>query len=200
MKDTKKHIMEVTLKLFLQKSYKEVTLKEIVEKTKLSKGAFYHYFDSKEKLFTEIIDMYFNAFMSVDYSKLNRGNLYEFYTDYMKYLLEEMKNLSDDLGINTAVKTTNFYFLVFDAMKIIPGFRKKLITMHESELKVWENIVKKSRESGEIKSSMTDQQIAKIFVRAADGIGIHLILFGMVDQIESELLDVWDAFYNSIKK
>ncbi len=59
MSDTKAHILMVSLKLFLQKNFKEVTMKEIVEETGLSKGAFYHYFESKEKLFYEIIDYFF---------------------------------------------------------------------------------------------------------------------------------------------
>jgi AcrR family transcriptional regulator len=35
----------------MQKGYKEVTMKDIVDNAELSKGAFYHYFDSKEKVF-----------------------------------------------------------------------------------------------------------------------------------------------------
>jgi len=47
MSDTKTHILMVSLKLFLQKNFKEVTMKEIVKETGLSKGAFYHYFDQE---------------------------------------------------------------------------------------------------------------------------------------------------------
>jgi AcrR family transcriptional regulator len=55
MNDTKEHIITTSLKLFLQKNFKEVTMKEIVNATRLSKGAFYHYFESKEKVFKEVV-------------------------------------------------------------------------------------------------------------------------------------------------
>ncbi|MGD8401904.1 MAG: TetR/AcrR family transcriptional regulator, partial [Bacillota bacterium] len=54
--DSKKHIIDVSFGLFLQKSFKEVTMQEIVAKTGMSKGAFYHYFESKEQLFLEVIN------------------------------------------------------------------------------------------------------------------------------------------------
>jgi len=44
MNDTREHILKVAFNLFLLKSYKEVTMAELVEKTGMSKGAFYHYF------------------------------------------------------------------------------------------------------------------------------------------------------------
>jgi TetR/AcrR family transcriptional repressor of nem operon len=40
MSGAKDHILLTSLKLFLQKSFKEVTMKEIVNKTGLSKGVF----------------------------------------------------------------------------------------------------------------------------------------------------------------
>ncbi|MDR3129397.1 MAG: TetR/AcrR family transcriptional regulator [Tannerellaceae bacterium] len=51
MKEVKEHILKTALTLFLQKSFKEVIMNDIVEKTGMSKGAFYHYYSSKEKVF-----------------------------------------------------------------------------------------------------------------------------------------------------
>ncbi len=42
--NTREHILKVSLYLFLQKGFKEVTMREIVEKSEMSKGAIYHYF------------------------------------------------------------------------------------------------------------------------------------------------------------
>ena len=54
---SKEHILITAFSLFLQKSFKEVTMKEIVKETGLSKGAFYHYFESKEQLFLELLQL-----------------------------------------------------------------------------------------------------------------------------------------------
>lgn len=54
--DTRELIINESYKLFLLKGYKEVSLKDIVEKVGLTKGAFYHHFKSKDQLFLEIAD------------------------------------------------------------------------------------------------------------------------------------------------
>ena len=72
MNSTKEHILKIALILFLQKSFKEVTMKEIVQKTGLSKGAFYHYFSSKEELFNEIIHTFYLKMMAVEFEKFDQ--------------------------------------------------------------------------------------------------------------------------------
>ena len=74
MSETKEHILKVSFLLFLQKNFKDVTMNEIVEKTGMSKGAFYHYFKSKEELFEDIINEYYLNEWVIDYDKLNKDS------------------------------------------------------------------------------------------------------------------------------
>ena len=195
MKNTKEHILQVALKLFLQKNFKEVTMKEIVDKTGLSKGAFYHYFESKEKLFEEIIDH-----MSFDFDKYTKNSFYEFYhacannSNPLKELV-----FNDGQDASDSVFTPNFYFLIFDAMNLIPGFKKKMNDYIKKELNEWSGVIKKAKESGEIKSAMSDKQIAMIFISTGDGLAMNLIFGGKYVNLKKELLSLWDGFYKSIK-
>lgn len=54
----KERIIETALDLFQQKGYHGVTIDEIVEKAKTSKGGFYHYFKSKDSLLYDIHDIF----------------------------------------------------------------------------------------------------------------------------------------------
>lgn len=54
----KKRILEVALDLFQQKGFHGVTIDEIVLQAEASKGAFYHYFNSKDALLYEIHDIF----------------------------------------------------------------------------------------------------------------------------------------------
>ena len=199
MNDTKSYILETSFKLFLQKSFKEVTMKEIVEKTGLSKGAFYHYFESKEQLFNEIVDKYYMAFFYVDYSRFSQNNLRDFYHEYFHYAETELKSIISDLGADQNEVVINYYLMIFDAINIYPGFKEKVKELTDHELNSWKSAVTKARERGEIKSSMTDEQITKILVRTNDGIGLHAIMHGKMDTMIQELLDVLDGFYEEIK-
>ncbi len=49
-------ILDTATRLFLQKGYDETTLQDIIDATKLSKGAIYHHFASKEAILIAVVD------------------------------------------------------------------------------------------------------------------------------------------------
>jgi TetR/AcrR family transcriptional repressor of nem operon len=230
---TKDYILGVSLKLFLQKNFKEVTMKEIVNKTGLSKGAFYHYFESKEKLFYEVINNFFASVLNVDFNEYSKESLYQFYKDCTKKFDtlkidfnggkkdsgnatgiegagdERDASDTDDAGGTGDARGTidtednffnmNFFFLIFDALKMFPEFRKKMEDYHKRELNAWTNIIKHAKKTGEIKTSMSDKHIAMVFIHTADGISMDLVLGGSVENLKNEIKSLWDKFYESLK-
>ena len=54
--ETVKKILDVSLRLFLEKGYEKATLADIIRETGLSKGAIYHHFASKEEILIRICD------------------------------------------------------------------------------------------------------------------------------------------------
>jgi TetR/AcrR family transcriptional regulator, transcriptional repressor for nem operon len=199
LKETREHILKIAFKLFLSKSYKEVTMKEIVEKTKMSKGAFYHYFPSKENLFIEIIDTYYFSMVNINYNQFSHDSLYDFIHQIYEKLNDFMLIMKTKLGFDDDLTFLNYYIIMFDALKHFPGFYEKLYEVHRIEQKAWEEIVRIAREKGEIKSSMNDSQIAKIFICISDGIGIDVIIHSRIDTISKEIFSLWEKFYEEIK-
>lgn len=53
----KKYILETARKVFVEKGYKNVTMKDIVEACEISRGGLYLYFDSTEQIFLEVLQM-----------------------------------------------------------------------------------------------------------------------------------------------
>ncbi len=51
----KKYIVETARKVFMEKGYKEVTMKDIVETCEISRGGLYLYFPSTKELFEEVL-------------------------------------------------------------------------------------------------------------------------------------------------
>lgn len=199
MSDTKKHILNVSFNLFLQKSFKEVTMKEIVEKTGMSKGAFYHYFESKEQLFLEIINNALSTLLDIDYSRFSKDSLYQFYHDYIassnnirSSLLQNRRDMDNGLVLN-------HYSLFFEALRFFPSFRKKVLEYSQIELKAWMEIVQFARNKGEITSPMNDEQIASMFIYATDGLGMRNIMIGRKENTRESLLELWDSFYKELK-
>ena len=52
---TRQLICMEALKLFTKRGYKDVTMKDICEKTGLSRGGLYRHYESTEQIFLEIV-------------------------------------------------------------------------------------------------------------------------------------------------
>ncbi|HAZ01695.1 MAG: hypothetical protein A2W90_15940 [Bacteroidetes bacterium GWF2_42_66] len=201
MNDSKEHIILIASRLFLQKSFKEVTMKEIVEKTGLSKGAFYHYFDSKEQLFCEVLDYFFQS-VSRNYENYSKESFYQFYNDYIKETISLTKNYLDKFEneLSEISLTMNYFSLIFDALKLYPEFREKVIEGFNQEINYWIKAIERAREKGEIKTTMTDKEIAETFMYLSDGVGMHMIMRGVdIENVVKPFQILWDRLYEQMK-
>jgi AcrR family transcriptional regulator len=199
MSQTKEFILKTAFSLFIQKNFKAVTLKEIVDKTGLSKGAFYHYYTSKEKLFFEVVNTFFFKAILIDYNRLRKSSLKEFYTDYANHVQKNIKELKEDFFLGDPEVNINFVNILFDAINLFPGFREKLLKTFDDEIIAWTKMITIARRNNEFKSPMTDEQIARMFIYSSDGISLRLLFEGRLDFTHSEMLTLWDNFYEEIK-
>lgn len=201
MNDSKEHIIDIAFMLFLQKNFKEVTMKEIVDKTGLSKGAFYHYFESKEKLFEEIVENLFATYMDFEDYDYSRITLYEFYRfNATKSNFVREKVLKGSEESTDSILTANFYSLIFDAIRLVPGFKEKIKKFLEVELKTWISVIANAKKNHEIQSVLSDQQIASMFIYIADGNALHLLLLGgKFEKLRNDVITLWDNFYETLK-
>ena len=202
MRDSKTHIITIASKLFLQKSFKEVTMKEIVEKTGLSKGAFYHYFKSKEHLLEEVLDFFFTEVLVHDYDKYSTESFHKFFHDHSNGAETLVKNYFEKFKGNESESefSMNYFSLVFDAIKLFPKFREIMLLGLENEVQIWAAVIKAARENGEIKSSMTDEEIAQTFIYLGDGVVMNTIMHGsQIKEWTAPVLVLWDKLYEQIK-
>lgn len=186
MNDSKEHILLCSLRLFMQKGFKEVTMKEIVDETGFSKGALYHYFVSKEQVFAEVIAHFLADEMTTDYSAFPQDSLQSFY----QAILEDAEKRKTG--------SSNYYYLIFDAMRILPDFNEQLIRQRKDELKLWKKVIAAARKKGEIRSSLSDDQVARLFLYTGDGLGLQSILLDNTSKARLELQQLWDGLYSML--
>jgi TetR/AcrR family transcriptional regulator, transcriptional repressor for nem operon len=194
--------MMTALKLFLQKNFKEVTMKEIVDKTGLSKGAFYHYFESKEQLFREIILQFFASITAVRNDKIENVSLYDFYHENLKNVNDFSLLFTNDDAIKLpeeSIFSINFFALLFDALKMFPDFKMQMEEYHIREMENWKTVIAHARHSNEISTTIDDLQLARLFMFSSDGLALNLTLHGNLTEMKTEVKNLWDQLYNSIK-
>jgi AcrR family transcriptional regulator len=196
--ESKEKILNVAFNLFLQKGYRDVSLKEIVSEVGLTKGAFYHYFDGKEQLFTEVIDNYFLSLSEHIYEQVPKVHLEMFLTGYQKVLNEQIDRLSRDIERGGSI-SLSYYFFAFDALRILPDFGDKMQAIRLGEELTWIEVIDNAKTSGEIQSYVDSQEIAKLFISTKDGTGMQVILENRLKQLSKEITTVWSSLYKLIK-
>lgn len=198
MNDTKKLIIKVGLKLFLQKSYKEVTMKELLYATHLSKGAFYHYFESKEQLFKVIVSLFFNL-GTIDYSEFPQDSLDQFYHQYVDSVAESMRQLNEYIGGEEGAAPYNYFLILFDALRLFPEFLEMEQKQYHQDLKAWELVIGRAKRKKEIRSKTPDQELARLFLYTTDGVLIRYVNNPRKEPYPAVLLEALDAQYAGLK-
>jgi AcrR family transcriptional regulator len=188
--DTKSQILQTALKMFLRGSYKEVSLRDIVNEVNLTKGAFYHYYTSKEQVFEEAVKYFYNHVMIADYKGFPRTSLKDFYLAY----LDKLQNFDmDDMDM----EGTNFFIFMSEAANRISDFLDIHSGQRKKERWAWSEIIGIAKQNKEIKSILPDVDIAMLFLNLSDGI-MYNSTFTKKNETEAlqELKRDWDNLYN----
>lgn len=86
----KEKILRVSMELFLRKSYRGTSVKDITDAVSISKGALYWYFKSKEELLETIIDRYDTDFLDKLIKTIppSQNNFIKIYKQYHRFINE----------------------------------------------------------------------------------------------------------------
>lgn len=201
-KNTREHIIENAFLLFLQKSFKAVTIKEIITKSEISKGAFYHYFESKIELFEEVCKHFYTDVFERDFEYYDQSSLITFYKGHLEvakkkfYAMRTIKGQQIQFDINN-------YQLICEAVKLLPKFYETMVSYNAYEMENWLKMVTTAQQRNEIKSTISATSIAKHFIYLGDGFGMHSMIFrgGRTDrEIMESIEQLYDDYYSLLKK
>jgi AcrR family transcriptional regulator len=173
---------------------------EILSRTGVSKGGFYHYFSSKEDLFKEILNL-FIAFGSADYNNFDRTSLKQFYTSYTTSITGALEKISSFFSAeNNENVSLNFFFIMFEAASRVPEFLLMEKEIYKRDLAEWMSMIEIARLNSEIESSASNEEIAKLFLYCTDGVFIRFVNNIEETSYQLELKNAFDTIYEGIKK
>ncbi len=188
MNDTKKNILQKSLELFLSKSYKEVTLDEIVKAIGLTKGAFYHHYKNKEEVFEESVKYFYSHFMITDFSIFPGASLKAFYKAYLVRMTEESTGLSDR-------KDYNILLFLVEAKRRVASYTEIHARQRKKEQAAWRKIVDQAKRNKEINTTIPGKNIASMFMNLCDGIALNNLAMSDEDNALKEISNDWDNLY-----
>jgi AcrR family transcriptional regulator len=198
MNDTKDFIIKTAFKLFLLNSFRDVTMQEIVKATKLSKGAFYHYFKSKEELFLEVVENFFlfDVFLNKN-ENLKNISLKEYCLEYLTHTHEFIEEIKNVVGLDTdnIEHNISYFTMVFDAMRRFPDFKEKVLASQIKDLEIWQIIIENATKNQEISPKMSSEMSAKIFLQTVDATFLYSLNEKRFAEALEEIKKIWEGFY-----
>ena len=143
-KEAKKDkILEKSMELFREKGYHTTKVEEITKALGISKGNFYTYFNSKEEVLYEILDIIksekIRMLEEIDTNKAPKEILKDFIEDYKQYVFKYLKKVTLQ-NMDNFLKDERVVNYVVEIQDILIEFLKKNIVerIGGSENKVYD--------------------------------------------------------------
>lgn len=192
--DTRELIVSSCFELLLAKGYDGVSITDIQKATGMARGLLYHYFGSKETLFSEAIKSHFTKLFSVNLEFLRESGVEQMSV----YLVEKYRNLMNETLKGTSI--IDYDFLFYRAMRD----NEELASMYEGiradELTGWIMVLRNSEKRGELYDGLDIEKIANQFVYLTDGVWMRAVTPSVKMDIIKSLEDAFATLSNLIKK
>lgn len=161
------NILSAALKLFASRGLAATKISDIATVTGMSQGLVYHYFPSKEHIFTEIIASAFARMNSACEMLLSDpAPPHEKITKAMEVLIAGIRDHEDTARYHLLIATAT-------ASDAIPAETKEIITKHNRyPYKVMETIIRQGQKEGTIRDH-NPKELATLFWTTVLGLAIH---------------------------
>lgn len=194
MTDTKNIILLAALRLFLQNGYKEITMQDILEASGQAKGTFYYHFKNKAAVFQESARYLIMNYMIVNFGRLSYDSVKGF-IDSLYRVRSKYARMMLALGDNFKLQ-----IMVGQASMRIEELGKTIAEQQQKEHEAWTKALQFGRESGEITTSIPNEDIAKLFMDIYDGVNAKQLRSIVNIDTMSEIRRNWDNIYSLITR
>jgi len=176
---TKEKILLTALKAFLRAGYRDVSINEIVQELGITKGAFYHYFASKDDLLAQIIETYCFSFLHefADIISAPQTGIKEKLEQAANLLLSKL-----DFNKNEGIEYGSFLLLMYDSMKRVAALKERVKILYANIYGLVLANFRQAQQQRIIKADLDPEALALNLITMIEGI------FFMSEIFDTDLL------------
>lgn len=175
----KKFIVETARKVFIEKGFKKVTMKDIVEACEISRGGLYLYFESTDQILMEVLQMEADETDDVFTEQIAREDTA---ADILTLFLKEQKKELLQNKDNLTVAVYEYFFAHKPTDK-----NNMLRRQFDAGVKVIEKLIETGIDSGEFYCENPKGAAANIMY-VLEGLKINAQTFGITEKMVDEQL------------
>lgn len=194
---SRRKILEVAFKLFAAYSYPDVSYSLLEEASGISRGSMVYYFNNKEGIFRAVLETFLFDMGSVKaVPKSDRSTLKGFYNAFIDKLYKDTEALRPFHIPNLSDAR---FTIERSALQFVPEFREQQRKNIEEDIKTWEGVIGNAVKTGEVRSDINVEEVARLFHR----IGCGWLYTSVYDPLRTpekvmKLRDLLDDLYNLI--
>lgn len=160
--NTKSRILQMTRTLYSTHGCDNTTLEDILTASGITKGAFYHYFKSKESLCETIIDE-----VITDYQDL--ANTLDVNSEPIDQLREMVSKLGQLNASGEWVNCRLILRLSVDSHESDPHIQQKIRKFWDWEASYYENLISRCRDAGQLSSRLDTKTQRQLLMSVMSG-------------------------------
>lgn len=183
---TRAHILETAFQEIYKSGFQGVSIDKIVEKTNVTKGAFFHHFSTKSQLGYALVDEYLREMILERWIRPLAA-----YKNPVQGILKQFKKLINDWSEENLMLGCPLNNLTQEMSAIDSLFREKLQVVMTLWIDETEKHLKKAQADGYLKRSVNTHQLAEFIVTTQEG------AFGMAKTMQDRKMI--NSLYNSMK-
>jgi AcrR family transcriptional regulator len=166
-KSHKEELFSAAFRLFILHGYDGVSFSDIEKATGMSRGAIFHYVDTKQDLFRQVVEMFVIDKQSID-MKIRYGkdtSLRDFIDAYIKGIKQTMKEVKHLIGddVSTAVCSRAYLNIIQQVASILPDLFMSYQQCMDREQQVWQQVITQAIERREVQSGIDVELLAQTF-------------------------------------
>lgn len=183
----------MALEFFLNNTYRDVSINDIVKEVGITKGGFYHYFRSKEELFSQVVEdfivRYTQMFLAFFNNDIDLKQKLDFIAKKMVeiYKSEEVKKISLNYDIfwNELKKHNNRLF-------------DKAISMGRKCLEAVKGMFEEEKRKGILRNDLDCEGTAIMFIASLKGVALYSIYIEE-ERLEKNINTLIENFWRGIQ-
>ena len=151
--DKKNLILEKAKDMIITESYSSLSISKLTSELNISKGSFYTYFPSKDKMLSEILDEYIKNIKNITIFKNNLLENSKNIDECLDYYINSLLNLTDDeLKLELVITNLKRNYEVFneenfkklkDIACIMIDLVKEVLTKYKKDINIEEKDIEK---------------------------------------------------------
>ena len=198
--DTKKLILESTLKLMIEKQNSIISIREISAASGIATGGIYHYFSNKEEIYNEITERYYLNYYKFNIDELRqiKGNAKEKIHDVMAEIFKQQQNEIEIEAIDDEIDYRIILAILTAKGFVHENFQELLQSLLNELKELFTEIIEEGQKNRQIRQDFSTEDIVESLIIMYMGIAYKWETY-IIDDMISVFEDNFDLEWEKIR-